>query len=54
MSQLNHPYEMEQIENLNKVDQAKYLSQNLQKLLDQDSFSEPSEKHIAETNLKCL
>ena len=28
MSQLNHPYEMEQIENLNKVDQAKYLSQN--------------------------
>ena len=54
MSQLNHPYEMEQIENLNKVDQAKYLSQNLQKLLDQDSFSDPSEKHIAETNLKCL
>ena len=54
MSSLDHPYEMEQIENLNKVDQAKYLAQNLQKLIDHNDFSDENEKKNAETNLKCL
>jgi hypothetical protein len=54
MSSLDHPYEMEQIENLNKVDQAKYLAQNLQILIDHNNFSDEDEKKNVETNLKCL
>ena len=30
MSQIQHPYELEQIENLNKVDQAKFLESKLE------------------------
>jgi len=29
MSHPQHPYEMEQIENLNKIDEAKYLAEKL-------------------------
>ena len=49
-----HPYELEQIENLNKLDQAKYLSKELEKYIEYDSFSSPEEKQTAETNLKSL
>jgi len=49
-----HPYELEQIENLNKIDQAKHLARQLEKLIEQDDFSDDSERKAAQSNLKCL
>ena len=39
-----HPYELEQIENLNKLDQAKNLAKQLEKFIELDNFSSPEEK----------
>ena len=44
MSNTQHPYEMTQIENLNKIDEAKYLAEKLENLIEQDDFQDPDEK----------
>ena len=44
MSNTLHPYEMTQIENLNKIDEAKYLAEKLENLIEQDDFQDPDEK----------
>jgi hypothetical protein len=44
MSNIQHPYEMTQIENLNKIDEAKYLAEKLENLIEQDEFQDPDEK----------
>ena len=54
MSKLNHPYELEQIENLNKIDQAKYFQTALEKLIESGDFKDEEERKIAGLNLKCL
>lgn len=50
----NHPYEKEQIENLNKLDQSKYLSAQLESCIEQNQFEDPNELTLAKNNLKCL
>mmetsp|Transcript_17766 Transcript_17766/g.27471 ORF Transcript_17766/g.27471 Transcript_17766/m.27471 type:complete len:89 (+) Transcript_17766:471-737(+) len=55
LSKANHPYELEQIESLNKIDQAAFLAGQLQTALEQeDLFKSPEEQQAAESNLKCL
>lgn len=54
MSKIDHPYELEQIENLNKIDQAKFFQIELQKLIDSDDFIDEDERKIAHNNMKCL
>ena len=44
MSNLQHPYEMTQIENLNKIDEAKYLAEKLENFIEQDDFQDEDEK----------
>ena len=50
----NHPFEKEQIENLNKLDQSKYLSAQLEQCIEQNQFEDPNELNLAKKNLKCL
>ena len=54
MSNISHPYESIQIENLNKIDESKYLAEKLENLIDQDDFQDEDEKQVAHTNLKCM
>ncbi len=55
LSRMSHPYELEQIESLNKIDQAAFFASPLQSALEQgDLLSDPEERQAAETNLKCL
>ena len=49
-----HPFELEQIENLLKVDEAKFFETQLQALLKTGIFANEEEKKRAENNLKCL
>ena len=54
MSNISNPYESFQIENLNKIDESKYLAEKLENLIDQDDFQDEDEKQVAHTNLKCM
>ena len=50
-----HPYELDQVENLNKIDQARYLASKLEILInDPEGFANEDERKTAKTNLKCL
>ena len=54
MTNISQPYELEQIENINKLDEAKYLSQKLEDFISLNDFKDNEEKDIALNNLKCL
>ena len=50
-----HPHELDQVENLNKLDQAKYLATKLEEQINSGNvFTDEDELKIAKTNLKCL
>jgi len=50
-----HPYELDQIENLNKIDQAKYLATQMETMINEpDAINDELEKKTAKNNLKCL
>jgi hypothetical protein len=44
MTNLSHPYEMQQIENLNKIDESKFLAEKLKNFIDQDDFKDDDER----------
>ena len=48
------PYDIEQIESLNKIDQASFLRKNLEQSISKNDFKDEKEKLIASQNLKCL
>lgn len=49
-----HPFELEQVENLLKVDQANFLAEELEALIKKGDFENEKERRTAEYNLKSL